>query len=80
MILPGGVYLGYLVSMWWITAFPTVWDDTPCGATMLPGVWLFQGFPILEKSSISQDYGGVMSAEYCTHPYHQLLGTSLGIP
>ena len=24
---------------------------TPCGATLLPGVWLFQGFPILEKSS-----------------------------
>ena len=39
MILPERVYLGYLVSMWWFTAFPTIWVDTPVVPHVLPGVW-----------------------------------------
>ena len=39
MILPERVYLGYLVSMWWITAFPTNRVDTPVVPHVLPGVW-----------------------------------------
>ena len=59
MILPERVYLGYLASMWWITAFPTIWVDTPVVPHVLPGVWFSNSIAAI---SLLYGYGGVMSA------------------